>query len=123
MQVKVWNDNTYPYKELFRDQKIEIPPKSYILMEEGEAHLFKGTFSAPILDGDGNDTPAGYKMIRIEKVASEKPSTQVEELRCIACTYKPANKHDLESHIELHHKDQMVVDEEAEEAIREKRRR
>jgi hypothetical protein len=28
--VRVWNDNEYPYKEIFQDEEIRIPAKKFI---------------------------------------------------------------------------------------------
>lgn len=76
--VKVWNKNEFDYKEKFRDQHIHIPAGKYILMEAEEAHIFKGTFSPIIVDGDGNKIPEGFKMLRIEPMTSEQTVMELD---------------------------------------------
>lgn len=119
MQVRVWNDNIHPYYEEFRDQKIKIPAKSFIMMEAGEAHLFRGSFAPIKVDADGNPIPEGYKMIRIEENSSATPDTVKETPKnvCQACKYEASSEKDLSEHIESSHKHEMVVDEEAEREI------
>ena len=121
--VRVWNDNTYPYTEQFRDQKIHIPAKGFIMMEAGEAHLFRGSFAPVQLDGDGNPHPSGYKMIRIEETSSEPvPAVTVNEKKCIACAYEATSKADLDEHVKAAHAADVVVDEEAEAEIKKRGR-
>jgi len=118
MQVKVWNDNIHPYSEQFRDTLIKIPAKGFILMEAGEALLFKGTFAPIKVDADGNPIPEGFKMIRVEETAAEVDAPKVsKEPTCQACGYKAASEKDLSEHVEANHKHQMVVDEDAEREI------
>lgn len=104
MKVQVWNDNTHKYKETFKGDLIEIPAGGFIHMEEDDAHQFKGTFSPPVLDYDGNHTPAGYKMIRIVKSdqAAPEPKAEVDPLKCIVCGYKASSKADLAEHMKTH---------------------
>jgi len=117
--VRVWNDNVHPYREKFKDWDIHIPPKSFIEMEEGEAILFRGTFSFPKLDADGNDMPEGFKMIRLEPIGPSEP-VKVDENRCLACTYKASSKADLDEHVNAMHLEQMVDKDEQEKRIKAK---
>lgn len=120
--VKVWNDNVHPYKEQFRDQLIQIPPKKFILMEAGDAHLFKGTFAPIKLDADENPIPEGYKMIRIEESGADViEMPKVNELLCQACKYEGSSAGDLSEHIKSTHKDVAAVDEEAEQEIKKRK--
>lgn len=64
--AKVWNDNTYPFKQEFKGETIEIPPKSFIEMEYSEAMSFKSKPSPIVKDGMGQTVPATWKMIRVE---------------------------------------------------------
>jgi hypothetical protein len=118
-KVKVWNDNVYPYSETFKGDKIHIPAKQCIEMEEEDAISFRGTFSPPVRDADGNDTPAGYKMIRIEGggPAAQTAKTAADHV-CQLCKEKFQTESSLILHSEHAHKDQIVVDEAAEAAIR-----
>jgi hypothetical protein len=120
--VRVWNDNIYPYKEVFKGDKIYIEPKQYIEMNEEDAKAFRGTFAPMVFDADGNDTPQGYKMIRIEKITSEpSPSIKVDDLLCLVCKYKASSKADLSEHLKTH-SGQIVVDELAEKEMQAKRK-
>lgn len=120
--VRVYNDNVYPYDEVFKGDKIHIPSKKFIEMDEFEAIQFRGTFKAPVLDADGNHTAAGFKMIRLEKITGEAPAApKVDELQCLACKYKATTKEDFNEHVKTHSA-QMLIDEEAEEAIKMKRK-
>lgn len=66
MNVKVWNDNIYPYTEDFRGTKYTIPAQSFIEMDEDEAEYFKATFTFPVKDSQGRPDPKFFKKIRIE---------------------------------------------------------
>jgi hypothetical protein len=115
-QVRVWNDNTHPYTETFREQRIHIKPKSYVLMEEGEAHDFKCSFAPAKLDADGRPVAEGYKMIRIERHTEDAPEPVAAKtaLLCQACRYEGENEADLNEHIKATHAAQIVRDEQAE---------
>lgn len=108
-KVRVWNDNKYTYQEQFRDLKIEIPAGKYILMEDDQAVLFKGSFSPIKRDANDQPDPRSYKMIRIEKDTSEQ-ETQKEETKhvCAACKYIASSAKDLEEHTDANHLDQLV---------------
>lgn len=121
-KVRVWNDNIYPYQEIFKGDKIRIGSKEFIEMDEEEANQFRGTFSPMVYDADGNDIPQGYKMIRIEKITAESaPLPKVDEKVCYACKYKAASESDLTEHLKTH-SDQVVIDEEAEKLVQSKRK-
>ncbi len=121
-QVRVWNDNIHPYSETFREQLIKIAPKSFVMMEAGEAHLFKGTFAPIQVDADGNPIPQGYKMIRIEETDEPVAAPQSKENICQACRYEAASTKDLAEHIKHSHEDIAVVDEQAEQEIAKRKR-
>lgn len=67
--VNVWNDNTYPFSQEFKGNKITIPPKSSIEMDYEEAVEFRGLFSPVVKNTDGVPLPESYKMIRVERPA------------------------------------------------------
>lgn len=71
MEVKVWNDNTHPYKEEFKGKVIEIEPKKFVKMEKDEAVLFLGQFNSIERDADGNPHPKSFKRLRIEQVTEK----------------------------------------------------
>lgn len=122
-QVKVWNENKYDYTEQFRDQLIKIPAGKHIMMEEGEAKLFRGSFKAPELDGNGLPTPSSFKRIRIERMSDEvEAAPEAASNICQACRYEAASGKDLLEHIAASHADIQVRDEEAEREMARKRR-
>ena len=119
--VKVVNLNVHPYREEFRERKIDIPPGGSIEMEHTEAVLFLGTFVPPKLDHDDNPTPEGYKMLKIVPLDDPAGTAPVLEAKadprvCIACKYESSSPKDLEEHMKANHAAQHVVDEEAEKA-------
>lgn len=118
--VKVWNDNVHPYTEEFTGQKIVIPAKKFVMMEKGEANLFRGTFSSPQRDGDGQQLPTSYKMIRLEEVTGEKEElkTTAGLNRCNLCGYESSDQTDLLEHAKSQHSESFYVDPSAEEALK-----
>jgi len=107
-KVKVWNDNTAPYSEHFRDNMLTIPSKGFITMEEPEAALFMGQFTPPLRDGHGRDK--NPKMLRVEVVdlsSFETPTNHV----CMACKKDFETSTLLTSHIAENHKEAMLDDE------------
>ena len=105
--AKVWNDNIYPYTEVFKKKTITIAPKSYVEMEYEDAVDFRGQFTPVELDGAGVPKPTSYKMIRVEKI----PETFVEkptEIACQACGMRQVSMEALSDHIKAHHVESMV---------------
>lgn len=117
--VKVWNLNVHPFKQVFKGDLIEIPAQGHIEMEFYEAHEFKGTYSPRLLDGDGNPDPRGYKMIRITE-GNEPPPESSLGFDCMSCKQKFATDVALLAHIESEHAHQKNHDEQAEAEIKKK---
>lgn len=119
--VKVWNDNTHVYKEKFKGDNIVISAKNYITMEEGEALLFKGTFSSIMKDADGNHDPRGFKKIRLEKIKEENDEPKIVETnRCNVCKFIAVTQLELTEHEKIH-AGQALVDEAAEKELKKKK--
>lgn len=120
--VKVWNDNVHPYTEKFKDQDIKIPPKSFIMMEAGEAVDFRGTFAPIKVDADGNPIAEGFKMIRIEEVKGDEDGEAADQVNprtiCQACKYEASSEKDLNEHAKAMHADALFSDPLAEEAMK-----
>ena len=116
-QVRVWNDNRYPYSETFKGQKIEIPPKGFIKMDYEEAIEFKGTYCPIHRDGDGQPLPTSYKMIRVETPSEAVVSDEDLDLVCHADGSVAANKQELAKKLKQH-EHLAVKDEEAEKATK-----
>ncbi len=106
-QVRVYNDNVHAFKQDWRDQKIEIPPKSFIMMEESEAYDFRGTYSPMMKDKHGQPDPKYFKMIRIEQGAVQS-EVKVDPLVCMKCSYKSSSTKDLDEHINANHLDSLA---------------
>jgi hypothetical protein len=118
MKVKVWNDNTHPHKEMFRGDLITIPAKSYIFMEQSDAHEFRTQFY-PLRRsevGEGNMDPTSLKMIRIEKIVGEVEEPKPEVFKSPLTGKVFASKALLDAHLEAN-KGKVVVDEEIEREI------
>jgi len=125
--VKVWNDNVHPYRELYKEQNISIPPKRFIVMDEDEAHQFKGSYSPIKVDGSGAHLKEGFKMIRVEKMSVEdqakfgataeaiREKADFDENVCMACGFAAATAEALDEHAIQFHMDQVLTTEKEEE--------
>lgn len=116
MLVKVWNDNTYDYKEKFRDRDIVIKAKGFIMMDRDEAEIFQGSYAGMTRTGDGQPDPRGFKMIRLEL----DPNATATETQTYVCHFdgkKFQTQAELDAH-EKQYKDKVVVDEVAEQEIK-----
>jgi hypothetical protein len=124
MQVRVWNDNVHAYQEKFKGELIQIPSKSFIVMDEDDAYNFKGTFAPPVLNTDGVHMPEGFKMIRVEHLPKEQLEAipKTPEHQCMACKYKASGSEDLKEH-EKTHESSRIVDEQAEREIQSRKKR
>lgn len=128
MQVKVWNDNIYDFKEPnFKGQPIVVKAGEYITMDYEEAVEFQGKFS-PMAPEDTADAeiPKYFKKIRIEKPEGASVSPSVTEYVCQLTGKKFSNLDDYKKHLvasaELY-ADSLNVDEAAEAEIAEKKKR
>lgn len=120
---RVYNDNTYPYEEMFKGDKIKIPAKGSIIMPEDDAVMFKGTFSPPVRNADGQALPESYKKIRIELVDGSLPEVSYEPKFVNPITGKEVESEAaLEAEL-AQYKDQIIVDEEAEKTIRDRKKK
>lgn len=118
--AKVWNDSEHEWKEKFKGDLIVIPAKSFIEMEFYDAHAFKGQFPGIFLDANDQQIPQSMKIIRVE---GEPPGAlKTDQMNCQMCKEKFLSFASLNDHVSLRHKDSVIVDEEAEEAIATKRR-
>lgn len=92
MQVKVHNDNIYPYQEEFRGKLISIPVGEYVEMDEDEAGYFLEKFTFPKKDSQGRPDPQFFKKLRIERPPKVKLD---DDLVCHANGQKAATKEEL----------------------------
>lgn len=65
--AKIWNDNIYPHREMYKGDWIEIPAGGFISMDWDEAKQFEGQFFAMHKNADGlTQDPKSFKKIRLE---------------------------------------------------------
>ncbi len=123
-KVRVWNDNKYDHKEMFKGEMIEIPSKKYIEMDHEEAVNFRGQYFPVVLDSDGNHTDKGYKMLRIERIEDGQPAPEgkFNPHVCMACQYDATSAKDLAEHSKTH-QEAVFVDEAAEAVIKKTRKK
>jgi len=106
-QVKVWNDNDYPLKEIFKGDPIEIGPHQFKMMEFYEAYEFKGQYHPQPIDNDGKllNDPKYFKKVRIERL----DAGAVEEAKpthvCMQCKHASPSPEELEAHMKFRHAD------------------
>ncbi len=124
MQVRVWNDNQYPFSQTIAEKLYKIEPRDYIEMDEEEADKLLKTFSPIEVDYDGRPTPRSYKMLRIDKDdlarnrAKRANKNKSGTYLCQACGYVAANQWELNGHTEAEHKDEWEDLQEARASIR-----
>jgi hypothetical protein len=108
--VRVYNDNTFEHKELFKGSNIVIAPGKFIEMDRGEAKLFAGQFYQPKYLADGVQDPRSFKKIRVVPVEDlqEEPVTEVDENVCQACGFQAASPAGLKIHISKNHAGDML---------------
>lgn len=106
MQVRVWNDNSYPFKQLFKGEMVAIPPKKFIMMDEEDAVSFKGKYFPPLLDGANNPKPESYKMIRIERT-SDANEGESGKFVCHADGTAFDTKEELDEYVKANHADKL----------------
>ena len=117
-KVAVFNDNVHPYKEVFREKTIEIPPKGHVMMEHDEAVMFLGTMVPPKLGADNEHLPEGFKMLRIIKKKDLEKETKPEKIKCHSCGKEFADQASLDDHIVNEHLDQIEDEEVAKDLDR-----
>jgi hypothetical protein len=117
-QVKVWNDNTYAHKEHFKGDLVEIPAKSFIYMDESDAHDFKGQFYPMKKNADGQQTADSFKKIRVEASGAALPV----KILCNICKYSANSDKELLEHTKKEHASAPVLtDEELDKSLARKK--
>ncbi len=120
--VRVYNDNVFPYKEVFRGEMIEIPPKGFIEMDFYEAIDFKGTYSPIKTDGGGKPLAESYKIIRIvtpENFQAEDAKNNI----CHSCSKTFLSAKELEDHVNENHLNDLIDEKEREKRLKQQARR
>lgn len=125
MLVRVWNDNTHPFKQEIAGKVYVVPAKQCIELEEDEAKTLVKRFSPIILGGDDRPLPETYKMLRIDTDDLAKATNFVQNRHkagsyvCQGCGYVAANKWELDGHVSDLHSDQWEDRDEARASINE----
>jgi len=69
MLVKIWNDSSILYKEIFQDELVEIKPRGFIEMPRSKAITFLGSYRP--FQKEGRIEDRGIKPLRLEENAEE----------------------------------------------------
>ena len=114
-EVKVWNRNSYDYKEKFKGEEIFIKAGGYVKMDRWEANQFLGSY-VPIIKGkDEQQDPRSYKYLEIDQEDLRRIRIQQEggsegsqkTFVCHACGKEFLTKNGLLKHIKTKHLDEM----------------
>jgi hypothetical protein len=108
--AKVYNDNSIPFSQEFKGDKITIKAKGYIEMEYDEAMAFK---SAPFnmeFDGMSQQKPESYKMIRVE--GKPDSGNQVTAFKCMADGSLHPSLQALNEYVQKNHVEKQAAPEE-----------
>ena len=117
MKVTVFNLNTFPLKELFKGEEVEIEAQDYWRDKKGnvkhidqfEANDFRGSYHPVPFDGSGKmvNDPRHFKMLKIEPVDHEDEATAHSKTvaRCMAqgCKHVSPSPEELEAHTKVQH--------------------
>lgn len=132
-KVQVWNDHDFPWTEMFKGDKVTIPPKSFLEMNFYEAHEFKGQYVVLEKMADETINPKTQKRIRCVEAAHAKALSggndgaddgqEVFQCNAKGCRKMFTTESALLNHSETTHAEEMVTDGDAEEALPKKRGR
>lgn len=75
--ARVWNDHYNDYSEEFKGDKLTVPAKDYIVMEEYDADLFLGQLTVVKRDAQGRDLIP--KMLRKEIIIDEAEEPKLKD--------------------------------------------
>lgn len=139
--VKVWNDHDRvdPKKnrdtenpldkgfdgtwvEVFQDEEIVIPPKSYVEMDWEKATLFVSQYYPMAFDGNDQQLLRSKKRIRIEGAAGPKVAQTERVYVCQADGSEHVSKAALDAYVKENHADLMTDDEAKKELLGGKRK-
>lgn len=107
-QVRVYNENKYPYKENFKGEMITIEPGEYVVMDEKKAHMFTGTYAPAKKTPMGDDDPMYFKKLRVEPVDQSVPEKEETKFICNADGTEHATKDALEKYERENHLDKLA---------------
>ena len=113
---RVYNDNSYPFRQEYKGKMIEIAASDFVEMEREEAVIFKGLFYRPEYDASDVQKAQSYKKLRVvheDEIEQEAKST------CMICGEKFDEDKELAGHLKKEHPDaEPIKDEQAEKALK-----
>lgn len=118
-QVRVYNDNIYPYQEKYKGELIVIPPKQFVEMDLFDAAEFLGQYTPIVVDGGGAPLAKSFKMLRVVRPDGFK-AEEKKEILCNACGKKFESTLELDAHVNEFHVENLV-DEDEQKKRRKKR--
>lgn len=118
MQVKIWNDNEYPFTQKYQDRVISIQPHKFVMMEHDDAHQLLCMFSPVTMNEDGRPDDKSKKKLRIDTGHNPLPPSELPKHICHACGFKAGSASALSSHVEELHIEQLA-DDDARDQMRE----
>lgn len=107
-QVRVYNENKYPYKENFKGEWIKIEPGEYVVMDEKKAHMFMGTYAPAKKDPMGQPDPTFFKKLSMKPHDGATATKEVEKFICHADGTEHESKEALEKYIDANHLDKLT---------------
>lgn len=112
------------HKEKFRDDMLVIKPGEYVLMDYEDAVMFKGQYFPMVMNAQGVQDPASYKMIKIEALHAEiEPDLAPEKIYvCHVDGKEFMSKILLEEYVKENYSHLIAVDEVAETEIKKRKR-
>ena len=117
---RVYNEHPdgLTHKEVFREQKIEIPAGKFILMDYEDAVLFKGQYYPMKMDAMGAPDRTTFKVIRIApNTADDKPEVKARHV-CNMDGREFPSKAELDAYIEAKYGEQIFKDDVLEEQLK-----
>ena len=108
-RVRVWNDNVLDHTETFKGDRIHIPKKSFIEMDQDEAVQFKSNFFPPRKHSNGLQTDDSKKIIRLELIEGATAAPEPEKHQCMKCGQVCATKAALSQHVKHKHLEALEI--------------
>ena len=118
--VRVHNKNDHPYKELFKEQWIIIPPKKAVEMDYEDAIKFLGQMIPIKKMKDGRQDPTSYKWLEMDGedriraeafIRGEVEAKSDKVFVCMKCNKEFKHKKALLNHIKEKHYEDLADDE------------
>lgn len=106
-QVRVYNRNKYPYREIYKGDLITIDAGAYHVMNEKDAEMFLGSYSSAKKTPQGVPDPTTFKMLEIVKELKSGSEKEVPKFICNADGKEFATKEELDAWEYENHLDKL----------------